>query len=89
MLGNTVYGNGVGIQTAYDNERGPVNIENDLVYANTAAGIEVSGDNSGQIINNTVYQIAGDAVQVWTSRNVALLNNILWTQAGYDLGPGR
>ena len=61
-------------------------IENNLVYANTAEGILVSGGNGTQVVNNTVYQIVGDAVQVnGSSQNVTVLNNILWTHAGYDL----
>ena len=39
-----------------------------------------------QLINNTIYQPVGDAVQlVGNSSNVELRNNILWVQNGYDL----
>ena len=39
-----------------------------------------------KIINNTIYQPAGDAVRLLAgSPNVRLRDNILWVQAGYDL----
>ena len=85
LLGNTVYSNGVGISAQGRWWWGAV-IENNLLYANTSAGIQVENQNGAQLTNNTVYQIVGDAVQVsGSAENVTVLNNILWTQAGYDL----
>ena len=84
---NTVYSNGVGISinNGWSNYLAGVVVANNLVYANTAEGIEATGDGT-QLTNNAVYQIVGDAVQVrGSSQNVTVLNNILWTQAGYDL----
>ena len=89
VLGNYVYSNGVGI--AASSATSGVEVVNNLVYANTAAGIEVGQlytDNGTQVINNTVYQVVGNALQVGgtnAAQNVSVRNNILWTQAGYDL----
>ena len=91
VLGNTVYSNGVGIVAdGIDFDwRSPTygeDVENNLVYANTAEGVVVTEGIGTQLVNNTVYQIVGDAVQVnGSSQNITILNNILWTQAGYDL----
>ncbi len=67
-------------------------ILNNVVYANSSAGILIAGASSAQVTNNTVYQPEGDGVQVTaaassgdSSQNVVLLNNILWTQSGYDI----
>ena len=94
VLGNDVYSNGVGIAASGGTTAG-VQVVNNLVYANTAGGIEVgqvASDDGTQVINNTVYQVAGNAVQVgggapnyYSAQNVSVRNNILWTQAGYDL----
>ena len=91
MLGNTVYSNGVGIVADgidfdWRSRIYGEDVENNLVYANTAEGVVVTEGIGTQLVNNTVYQIVGDAVQVnGSSQNITILNNILWTQAGYDL----
>ena len=59
-------------------------VENNLVYANTAEGVVMTEGIGTQLVNNTVYQIVGDAMQVnGSSQNITILNNILWTPAGY------
>ena len=86
---NDVYSNGVGIQAeepittiARSTER----CRDNLVYANAQEGIIVFGSAGGQIINNTVDQITGDAVVIdGASNNTSLRNNILWTHDGYDI----
>ena len=41
---------------------------------------------SAQIINNTIYELVGDAVDVNNgSTNTLIENNILWVEAGYDV----
>ena len=61
-------------------------MSNNLVYANAQEGIIVFGSAGGQIINNTVDQITGDAVVIdGASNNTSLRNNILWTHDGYDI----
>jgi hypothetical protein len=83
VLQNRVYGNGIGIQLDYFFDR---QAANNLVYANTTQGILVTQYSSPAIINNTVYQSTGNAIQIQGSNiNVVLRNNIIWAQAGYDL----
>ena len=83
VTGNTVYGNATGIALDYIS-LGPVS--NNLIYENTNQGILVTYYGSLSIINNTIYQPAGDAIDIQDdSSNVTLNNNILWTQAGYDI----
>lgn len=92
---NDVYSNAVGIQgdggycyDTYPPRWVPFSgtIQNDLVYANTVLGIALNGANGANIVNNTVYQQAGDAVRVQglssnPSLNVTVKNNILSTQS--------
>ncbi|MGA2254402.1 MAG: right-handed parallel beta-helix repeat-containing protein, partial [Thermoguttaceae bacterium] len=89
VTGNTIYGNATGIALDYYS-LGPVS--NNLVYENTNQGILVNSGSTPSIINNTVYQPAGDAVDIEINpsfavgpSNVTLNNNILWTQTGYDI----
>ncbi len=66
---------------------------NNVVDDNSASGILITGATGGQITDNTVYQPQGNGVQVTDdtsqgtvgSKNVHVLNNILWTVSGYDL----
>ncbi len=84
VLGNVVNGNGLGI-TASSN---PV-IENNLLYNNTTGGIFLNGGFLTTILNNTVYQIAGDALQiVATNGNNGFINvrdNIFWDTSAADI----
>jgi autotransporter-associated beta strand protein len=91
VTGNVVYQNGIGIQSvsAPNSSQGPY-LTNNLVYYNAVQGIVLIGGNSSQIYNNTVYQLAGDAISVnpagsLNSVNIQIENNILWTQDGFDL----
>jgi autotransporter-associated beta strand protein len=84
VTGNTVYANSTGISLYWWRNTGTP-MSNNLVYANTNAGITLSGvfaDGSYSIANNTIYQPVGTAVNVTGSSNVRLVNNILWTDAG-------
>ncbi|MGA2256316.1 MAG: right-handed parallel beta-helix repeat-containing protein, partial [Thermoguttaceae bacterium] len=83
VQGNTVYSNPVGIEGGNGES-----ITNNLIYANANQGILVDNATQGgvQILNNTIYQVVGNAVQVQdSSQDVQLRNNILWAQAGYDI----
>jgi autotransporter-associated beta strand protein/parallel beta-helix repeat protein len=85
---NVVYSNATGVQVDVFGYYAPGLIANNLIYANSLVGINISGPNSQQstIINNTLYQPLGDAIRISSSlQNLQLRNNILWTQAGYDL----
>ncbi|MFI5378942.1 MAG: right-handed parallel beta-helix repeat-containing protein, partial [Tepidisphaerales bacterium] len=83
---NQVYSNPTGIE-------GNVSptISNNLVYANTTRGIYITAGVAAQVINNTVYQPTGDALDLLSSegnfqfQHMQVRNNILWAQAGYDL----
>lgn len=99
VSGNHVYSNSYGIGGAklpwHKYPPGFVGtIKNNLVYDNSDRGIYVSGSGGGlptvsshaRIINNTVYQETGKAVQITGSANYAeLRNNILWVEAGYAI----
>ena len=81
---NVAYANSVGIEAhaAYYG----ADISNNIVYANTNLGIRVSGGNAVRVVNNTAYQPVGDAVRVeGGSQGTFLRNNLLWTEAGYDI----
>jgi parallel beta-helix repeat protein len=63
---------------------------NNLVYANATGGISVTGATYDlSLINNTVYQLIGDDINVSSSTSstypLNIENNILWVEAGYDL----
>ena len=93
VQGNVVYSNGVGIRITGGPTAGRTS--NNIVYANTTAGILVgAGVSKYQIVNNTVYQPVGDAVRfegdagigtAGLTTDVSVRNNVLWAQAGYDL----
>ena len=89
IQGNYVYSNGVGIQTAYNNYwGGPFagTISDNLVYANVDGGIEVANASGALVVNNTVYELVGDALRISGGSNgVRIENNILWVEAGYDI----
>ncbi len=84
ILGNHSYSNTTGISGV--NYQGLV--ANNSVYANANYGIfiENSFTSGGKIINNTVYQIVGDAVRLENvSQGFSIRNNILWNESGYDI----
>ena len=83
---NLVYSNSIGIQGDYS-----PNILNNIIYANSTRGIFLSDGHADQIIGNTIYQPAGDAIDAvsngfnLTSQAIQIRNNIIWSQAGYDI----
>ena len=91
VTGNRAYSNRVGIETfvAFRDFYG--RITSNLVYDNTDNGIlvrraDIVSPHTPSVINNTVYQIAGDALRVEdSSEDLVIANNILWVEAGYDL----
>ena len=78
--GNRVYGNTVGIR-----DDGYGRVTNNLVYDNTSVGIQVtyahSGGTSDGVVNNTVHQVGGRAIEV-TSAGVVLRNNVVRSEGG-------
>jgi parallel beta-helix repeat protein len=94
VSGNDVYSNATGIlaESYYYYFNG--SIVNNLVYANSGLGIDLRDASGTQVLDNTVYQIVGDALRVESSNgygsgtgssNVGVFNNIFWTQSGYDI----
>ncbi|MDP6634998.1 MAG: right-handed parallel beta-helix repeat-containing protein [Phycisphaerae bacterium] len=87
VIRNRVYDNSVGVFGAssfYDR------IENNLIYDNSDQGVILSGASSGAnpyyVVNNTIYQLVGDAIRLQSSTNHSrIYNNILWVEAGYDI----
>ena len=78
---NRIHGNGIGIDA--DNS---VAVHHNVMYRNTGAGIRVNNNHDVTISNNTLYTLSGDGVRLENaSYNISLSNNILWTDAGYDL----
>jgi parallel beta-helix repeat protein len=66
------------VATVYDN----------LIYANAQTGIYLTGDQDLTLLNNTIYQLAGDAIEFGSANTTyptTVENNIIWVQAGYDL----
>ena len=81
--GNTIYGNTPGILANYGSG---AQMDNNLVYDNTTQGILLTGITNSSLVNNTVYQPTGDAIDIQSvSTQTALQNNILWAEAGYDV----
>lgn len=84
ILGNHSYSNTTGISgVSYQGL-----VANNIVYANANYGIFIENSfiPGGKIINNTVYQIVGDAVRLENvSQGFSIRNNVLWNESGYDI----
>ena len=93
VTANSVYSNGTGIflqgpVRSYYEVGSNVTLASNLVYSNTSTGISIDNFSGVRILNNTVYQDVGDAIDAygWNgSSNLQLRNNILWVSAGVDL----
>ncbi len=84
--GNTIYSNSTGIDAVFSGVyQFSGTLSNNLVYANSNLGVRVQG-HGAKVINNTVYQSVGNALQVdGNSGNTSIRNNILWVEAGFDI----
>jgi hypothetical protein len=60
VYNNTIYANGKGIVALGNAEN---QIGNNVIYANTAFGIDQTGQPRSNIFNNTFYQLTGDAIR--------------------------
>jgi parallel beta-helix repeat protein len=82
---NVVYSNGVGIEANAEYYGYPVELTNNLIYANVSGGIWLHQQAQGSaVVNNTIVQPAGNAITVSdNSRDVHLRNNILSVAGGY------
>ena len=81
---NTVYSNRVGIVSPISAQWGGGTVHGNVVYFNADRGITVSG-NGVKVMNNTVYQLVGDAVRVQGASNVQVYGNVLWVEGGADI----
>ena len=89
ILGNVVYGNGIGINlSSYSSgaDGGPT-IENNLIYNNISGGIHLSGGDRTPILNNTIYQTNGYALELdsTSTNDVEVRDNIFWVTNGLDI----
>ena len=79
---NVIYSNAIGIYAGASGNQ----IANNLIYANTTVGIDHNFQTSSRIVNNTIYQITGDAIRATTyfapATAVSATNNILVVAAG-------
>ncbi len=85
--GNYVYSNDVGVQadyTDYANYSGT--IEDNLIYVNTDQAILLNSAGGALIVNNTIFELVGDAIALANgSFDIRIENNILWVESGYDI----
>jgi hypothetical protein len=88
VIGNKVYDNEIGIRAfrISSNTNFYGNIENNIVYNSGSVGIQIDYGRSGlTIINNTIYQPAGDAILLRNVEAGRIQNNILRVDAGFAL----
>ncbi|MDB5331562.1 MAG: hypothetical protein JWP03_2713, partial [Phycisphaerales bacterium] len=84
---NVIYSNGWGIQANVP-PGDSSSFLNNLLYSNSTGGLQLIGGYNTPVVNNTIYQTAGDAFSlVWQANqtNVSLRNNIFWVTSGYDI----
>jgi parallel beta-helix repeat protein len=75
---NTIYSNPIGAVVRSDN---PL-LSNNLIYGN-ATGVRLENSfSSARLINNTIYQVTGDAIVAATSGAIQIENNILSVDTG-------
>ena len=78
---NRIAGNITGIAANSDQK-----IEHNLIYRNSSVAIVIVGQTDVRIIQNTFYAPLGDNIRLTAaSREVEILNNILWAESGYDI----
>ena len=81
IIGNRIYSNKTGIKSSLYN--GSIDIEENLIYANTTAGVDLSYGNGSKLISNTIWQSVGTAVKVsGSASNFNLSDDIIWGDLG-------
>lgn len=83
---NQIYNNTIGVH-GYLNYS-PITIANNIVYNNTQVGIQLDGSSNANpiVIQNTLYQTTGRAIDVvGNSENILLRNNIMIIEGGYGI----
>ncbi|HZZ44157.1 MAG TPA: right-handed parallel beta-helix repeat-containing protein [Tepidisphaeraceae bacterium] len=89
VIGNVAYGNAIGFSLTggpSSADGGPT-IKNNLLYNNVAGGIFLTGGDHTPILNNTIYQPSGYALQIASSQttDVQVRDNIFEVAAGLDV----
>ena len=87
ITGSRFYSNQYGVRSTAPFTR-TFELRNNLFYDHTDTALRIQDNPPGgfEIANNTIYEPTADAVRVSTnSRDIALRNNIIWTEAGYGI----
>ena len=83
---NDIYSNGTGILATGIGSGSYVNIQNNLIYANTVTALNLSGGGGGpgnSIIGNTIWQSVGTSISLSGSAvNTTIADNIIWGDEG-------
>ena len=86
VQGNSIYSNPYGIYANGWWGNAPDNISNNVIYANTIVGVDLTGNNVFNFVNNTVYQSVGDAIDIsGDGYTNTIENNILWVDEGHAI----
>jgi hypothetical protein len=83
--GNRVHNNTIGIS---QNAVFGSTLKSNLIYGNSARGVQIRATGGLEVASNTIYQPQGDAIRIegqGGSRDVTLRNNIFWVGAGYAI----
>jgi len=86
VAANTIYSNATGLRL--DDPSGSTtggNVHNNLIYANDIGGVEIASANGLEFVNNTIVQLAGNALTILAGKNLHLANNILGSTQGYAI----
>ena len=79
VTGNVVYDNPIGIVATASTAL----IANNLIYDNATVGLKLSQGNGADVVNNTIYAVAGIGLRAEASvQNLELRNNIVWATGG-------
>jgi len=83
LSGNLVYANTVGLGAYGDSFYGVRgDVSNNVFYANSQAAVRITHGGGLRIVNNTLYQPTGNAIEVsQQSCDIELRNNILWADS--------
>jgi Right handed beta helix region/PKD domain/Ser-Thr-rich glycosyl-phosphatidyl-inositol-anchored membrane family len=87
VSGNVINSNGWGIQ-ANVHVGAVTSFTNNVIYSNVNGGLQLVGGYNTPVINNTIYQTAGDALDVLNQAgqtNISVRDNIFWVTGGYDI----
>ncbi len=80
---NVIYSNDTGIVIASGFLTSGMTLANNVVYANRTAAVSATDSNALELLNNTFYQVVGDAIDLFgTSTNADIRNNIIVALSG-------